>query len=207
MRCQPLRRALCNYEEIMKFVYIFIVAAVATVHIYIGWETKTSPLDFNLILLLLIPFLTFVWKDASVIKFGSKGLELEKLKSDVNKTIKHVAHGDSVDHKSINNLYKSVESNDWLKLVLSRMLMRKGLVALVPDHGLGVSPSLNKLIPMCESQGKITESEVAELERLRNITFYAEWWDGDVPTHEDWKWALETGQAVVQKLFDKQPIA
>lgn len=191
----------------MKAVYIFIVAAVAAAHIYIGWETKSSPLNFNLILLLLIPFLTFVWKDASVIKLGSKGLELEKLKSDVNKTIKNVAHGDSVDHKSIDNLYKSVEINDWLKLVLSRMLMRKGLVALVPEHDFGVSPSLNKLIPFCLNEGKITEADVIELERLRNITFYAEWWDGDVPTHEDWKWALENGQKIVQKLFDKQPIA
>jgi len=92
----------------MKIIYILIVAVVAAVHIYIGWETKISPLDFNLILLLLIPFLTLVWKDASVIKLGSKGLELERLKNDVNKTIKHVAHGNPVDHKSIDNLYKSV---------------------------------------------------------------------------------------------------
>jgi hypothetical protein len=25
-----------------------------------------------------------------------------------------------------------------------------------------------------------------ELEKLRNITYYAEWWNGDIPTSENW---------------------
>ena len=38
---------------------------------------------------------------------------------------------------------------------------------------------------MCFEAGKIKEEEMSDLERLRNVTFYAEWWDGDVPTYED----------------------
>ncbi|MBL0709894.1 MAG: hypothetical protein JJV99_02590 [Colwellia sp.] len=192
----------------MKNIYILIVAAVAGFHVYAAFDKNiSSPLDFNLILLLLIPFLTLVWKDAASIKFGSKGLELEKLKQNVNKTIKHAVHGDSIDHKSLEALFKSVETNDWLKLVLARMLMRKGLVVLKPDHGLGVSPSLSSLIKMCHSERIITEEEKANLEKLRNITFYAEWWDGDAPTHGDWKWAIVESPKIIQQLFDKQKIA
>ncbi|MEP0357365.1 hypothetical protein [Paraglaciecola sp.] len=191
----------------MKIIYILIIAAVAGFHIYAAFDPcVTSPLDFNLILLLLIPFLIFVWKDASSIKFGSKGLELEKLKQNVNKTIKHAVHGESIDHKSLETLFKSVETNDWLKLVLARMLMRKGLIVLKPDHGLGVSPSLSKLIIMCHEENKITDSEKTDLEKLRNITFYAEWWDGDAPTLGDWKWAIEKSPEIIEQLFDKQII-
>ncbi|MFY8272595.1 hypothetical protein AAEU32_00370 [Pseudoalteromonas sp. SSDWG2] len=192
--------------KFMGFLYILAIAAVAYLHVDRVIEGQKSPLDFNFILLLLIPFIIMVWKDAAVIKLGSKGLELEKLKRDVNQTIKHVAHGDVIDHKSLDNLYKSVDANDWLKLVLTRMLMRKGLAALVPEHEFGFSPSLSKLIPQCLAEGKILEEESLKLEKLRNITFYAEWWDGDVPTNEDWQWALENGQKIVQRLFDKQPI-
>jgi hypothetical protein len=192
----------------MKIIYILIIAVVAGFHIYAAFdEAVTSPLDFNLILLLLIPFLTLVWKDAASIKFGSKGLELEKLKKNVDKTIKHAVHGDSIDHKSLETLFKSVEANDWLKLVLARMLMRKGLVALSPDHNFGPSPSLAKLIPMCFEAGKISAQEKENIEKLRNITFYAEWWAGDAPTHEEWKWAIEKSPEIIHTLFDKQPIA
>jgi hypothetical protein len=192
----------------MKNFYILIVTLVAGFHIFAAFDEKTvSPLNFNLILLLLIPFLIYVWKDAASIKFGSKGLELEKLKKDVDNTIKHAVQGESIDHKSLETLFKSVEANDWLKLVLARMLMRKGLVDLVPVHNLGPSPSLNKLIPMCLESGKISTQERESLEKLRNITFYAEWWAGDTPTHEEWKWAIENSPNIIQNLFDKQPIA
>lgn len=187
---------------------MLIIAVVSGFHMYAAFDVNIkSPLDFNLILLLLIPFLTIVWKDASSIKFGSKGLELEKLKQNVNKTIKHAVHGDSIDHKSLDTLFKSVETNDWLKLVLARMLMRKGLVILKSNHDLGVSPSLSKLIKMCYEEKKITEIERNDLEKLRNITFYAEWWDGDAPSHGDWKWAITESPKIIQLLFDKQKIA
>ena len=113
----------------MKLTYILIIAVVAGFHIYAAFDPRgTSPLDFILILLLLIPFLRLVWKDAASIKFGTKGLELEKLKKNVNKTIKHAVHGESINHKSLETLFKSVETDEWLKLVLARMLMKKGLI-------------------------------------------------------------------------------
>jgi hypothetical protein len=70
-----------------------------------------------------------------------------------------------------------------MTLVLARMLMRQGLVCLVPDHSFGVSPSLSKLIALCSEDELISDDLKVELERLRHITFYAEWWDGDIPTH------------------------
>ena len=192
----------------MKIIYVLIISIVAVVHIYTGFDVKvTSPLDSNLILLLLIPFLILAWEDAERIKFSSKGVEVEKLKQDANKTIKSVAHGDSVDRKSLETLFKSADANDWLKLVLSRMLMRKGLVAVIPEHNLGSSPSLAVLIERCFKEGKITSQEKEDLEKLRAITYYAEWWTGDVPTHEEWNWAIENSPAVIQKLYDKQAIA
>lgn len=190
----------------MKLTYIAIIAIVAGVHIYIGFKNNISPLNFNLILLLLLPFLIFVWKDAASIKFGTKGLELEKLKKDVNKTIKHAVHGKNIDQSSIELLFKSVQANDWLKLVLARMLMRKGLVILQPNHGLGSAPSLEELILVCFETGQLDEMEKNDLEKLRDITYYAEWWDGDVPTYESWNWGIAHSPLIIQKLFDKQPI-
>lgn len=190
----------------MKIPYIILISVISIFHIYISLINNISPLNFNLILLLLIPFLILVWKDASSIKFGSKGLELEKLKKEVDTTIKHAVRDDTIDHKSLEILFKSAEANDWLKLVLARMLMRKSLVALLPDHNLGMSPSLNKLISMYFDSGKISQNEKDDLDKLRRITFYAEWWTGDVPTHEEWKWAIENSLLIIQSLFNKQPI-
>ena len=52
--------------------------------------------------------------------------------------------------------------------------MRKGLVMLHPEHTLGPSPSLSKLIVQCQQAGKITQDEAEKLEKLRDVTFYAE---------------------------------
>ncbi|MCK5110363.1 MAG: hypothetical protein KAQ94_02495 [Arcobacteraceae bacterium] len=191
----------------MNIFYMIIIAVLTLVHIDIGITNRVSPIDFTLILLLLIPFLTIVWKDASKIKFGSNGLELEKEKANIDKTIKNVVQGDSIDHKSIETLFNSVQTNDWLKLVLSRMLMRKGLVTLLPNHSFGDSPSLTKLIDSALELEKISSDEKDELEKLRNITYYAEWWGGDAPKREEWKWAISNCKQIIEKLFDKQLIA
>jgi hypothetical protein len=191
----------------MKILYILLIAVVAGFHLYIGWKNDTSPLNFNLILLLLIPFLTIAWKDASSIKFGAKGIELEKLKKDVDKTIKDAVHSKHIDRKSLETLFKSAQANDWLKLVLTRMLMRKGLTSLLPNHGFGKNPSLKNLIDLYIEEKNITEKEELDLKKLRNITYYAEWWAGDTPTHSDWKWALDNCEKIIKNMFDKQLIA
>ena len=188
----------------MKFFYIAVIILVTIAHIIYSFKLGQSPLNANLVILLLSPLVFFLWKDASSIKLGAKGIELEKMKKEVDKTIKHAVKGHSIDTHSLETLFKSVEANEWITLVLSRMLLRKGLVALYPDHEFGPSPSLKKLISKCLELKKISQSEQVDLDKLRHITFYAEWWGGDAPTHGDWKWAIDNCQPIIQQLFDKQ---
>jgi hypothetical protein len=86
------------------------------------------------------------------------------------------------------------------------MLMRKGLSDLIPNHDLGESPSLAKLILKAESALLISTELCDDLEKLRNVSYYAEWWDGDAPTHGEWKWAIENGEKIITSLFDVQKI-
>ena len=140
-----------------------------------------SSLNLNIVNM-LSPFFSFVWKEISNLKFGKDGFEVQRLKQDVERTIQRAIHGRSIDSEALDDLFKTVELNEWMTLVLSRMLMRHGLVSLISDHGLGVSPSLNKLIPMCFDRKLLSEQERDDLEKLRNVTFFAEWWDGTKPT-------------------------
>lgn len=140
-------------------------------------------------------------------KFGKDGFAIEKLKIDVNNTIKKAAHKKAIDPKALDDLFKTVELSEWMTLVLSRMLMRQGLVCLVPDHTFGYSPSLSKLIPLCLTRGLISDEEAKNLDKLREITFYAEWWDGRAPNYGQWTWALENCKKIVRTLFEKQPIS
>jgi hypothetical protein len=188
----------------MNFIYIAVIILVTIAHLIFSFKSGQSPLNASLVILLLSPLIFFLWKDASSIKLGAKGLELEKMKNAVDKTIKHAVKGHSIDSRSLETLFKSVEANEWITLVLSRMLMRKCLVALYPEHDFGPSPSLMKLINKCFELEKISESEKDDLEKLRHITFYAEWWGGEAPTHGDWKWAISNCQSIIQQLFDKQ---
>lgn len=187
--------------------FIVSVIFIASIHIYYSIDKGESPLNLLFLILVLSPFVPYIWKEASNIKIGKNGLELERLKKDVDKTIKKAAHGNTVDPKAIDDLFKTVELNEWITLVLSRMLLRKGLVCLVPDHNLGFSPSLSRLIDLAFGNGFLSEDEKSDIEKLRNITFYAEWWDGDVPSHIEWNWALNNCKGVVKNLFEKQPIA
>lgn len=187
--------------------YIAATIFISSWHIYFSIINQESPLTVPFLILVISPFLPYIWKEGANIKLGKDGIELQRLKQDVDKTIRKAAHGKSIDPRAIDDLFKTVELNEWITLVLARMLMRQGLVCLVPDHGLGVSPSLVKLITMCYDKALITSEERDNLEKLRDITFYAEWWDGIVPTHAQWSWALENCKTIVRSLFEKQPIA
>ncbi len=187
--------------------FTIAVIAIAGFHCYVSLSKGESPLNWQFLLLVLSPLLALVWKDIGLLKFGHKGFEIERIKEDVNRAITKVTHGHTIDSKSIETLFKSVELNDWLTLVLARMLMRKGLVLLHPDHGLGPSPSLDKLIKLAAEHDTISEQELEELERLRDVTFYAEWWGGRAPIRSDWKWALQNAKSVIERLFDKQKLS
>ena len=187
--------------------YIAAVILVASLHVYFSFVKGDSPLSIAFLILILSPFAPFAWQEASKIKLGKDGFELERLKKDVDQTIKKAVHGKAIDPRALDDLFKTVELNEWVTLVLARMLMRQGLVCLASDHDLGASPSLRKLIALCFARGLLSEEERDELERLRNVTFYAEWWGGEPPTYGDWIWALDNCKAIVRGLFEKQHIS
>lgn len=187
--------------------YILAATFIASSHIYFSIQKSESPLNLLLIVILLVPFIPYIWKEISSIKFSKDGLELQRLKVDVDKTIKRAVHGKGIPPSALEDLFKTTELNEWLTLVLARMLMRQGLVCLVPDHNLGVSPSLKVLLEIAKNKNIISDTEVRELEELRDITFYAEWWGGNTPTHEQWEWAILNCKRIVRGLFAKQPIA
>jgi hypothetical protein len=183
-----------------------LVSVTVLAHLYFSFANDISPLTWHLVLLLFSPFIFFVWKDASSIKLTTKGFELEKLKAGVEKTIKKAITTHKIDSNSLNELFISVESNEWIKLVLARMLMRKGLSALVTSSDMGDTPSIQKLIEQCRDEKKLSTQDIEEIEKLRNVTFYAEWWSGNPPTVEDWSWALNNCQSIIEKIYNKQLI-
>ena len=186
--------------------YIGAVIFISAWHVYFSILKKETPLSIPFLILLISPFITYIWKEVSNVKLGKDGFEVQRLKQDVERTIQRAIHGRGIDPNALDDLFKTVELNAWITLVLARMLMRQGLVSLVPDHGLGPSPSLNKLIPLCFSRNLISTQEQDDLEKLRNITFYAEWWDGTKPTYSDWEWALSNCKRIIRDLFGKQTI-
>lgn len=186
---------------------MFLATFIAALHIYYSIQKSESPLNALLIIVLLVPFIPSIWKEVENIKLSKDGLELQRLRHDVDRTIKRAVHGKGIPPSALDDLFKTTELNEWLTLVLARMLMRQGLVCLVPNHNLGDSPSLTGLLEKAKNRNLITDIEFDELERLRNITFYAEWWEGDAPTHEQWEWALLNCKRIVRCLVAKQPIA
>lgn len=140
-------------------------------------------------------------------KIKHKDTELEFLSREANESLAKAARGD--DHNlNIDAIFETVKLNQWATLIMARMLMRKGLVELVgPNHGFGASPSLEKLLAHDRTKTLLPESLIDELERLREITYFAEWWGGRVPSKADWKWAVANCKRIIQSLFDLQPIA
>jgi hypothetical protein len=155
--------------------YIFGIVFLSALHTYFSILKGNSPISWELLLLFLSPFLFYAWKDVQNIKFGKEGLEFEKSKK-VNEYISKAMHGKYLSKQVLDSIFESVAANEWAKLVLARMLMRKGLVAISPsDHGLGDSPSLLKLIELNIKNGCLMQEDASDLERLREITFFAEW--------------------------------
>ncbi|MBP1145769.1 hypothetical protein JOE33_002692 [Pseudomonas sp. PvP027] len=187
--------------------YVIAIIFVGAWHIYLSIIEGKTPLSMLFIILIMSPFLPYVWKEISNVKLSKDGISLEKLKADVDNTIKKATHRKAIDPKALDDLFKTVELNEWMTLVLARMLMRQGLVCLVPAHGLGPSPSLIKLIPLCLQENLISSEEADNLDKLREITFYAEWWNGRAPSHGQWRWALDNCKLIVHALFERQPIA
>ena len=108
---------------------------------------------------------------------------------------------------NIEAIFKTVKLNEWATLIISRMLVRKGLTTIAgTNQSLGLAPSLQDLLAICREKGVLPADLDRDLERLRNVTYFAEWWQGRVPTRDEWKWALDNCRRVVQALFDLQPV-
>ena len=130
------------------------------------------------------------------------------MSKEANESLAKAAHGGYVGTLNIDAIFETVKLNEWATLIMSRMLMRKGLVEVVgPNHSFGASPSLDKLIKHCEESSLVPNDLLADLERLREVTFFAEWWNGRAPTKGEWKWALANCKSIIERLFDLQAVA
>ena len=87
------------------------------------------------------------------------------------------------------------------------MLMRKGLIEIVKNQSFGDAPSLEKLIKYCKDYSLVPKDQLDDLERLREVTYFAEWWKGRVPTRGEWKWAVANCKSIIMQLFDLQDVA
>ncbi|ARU54614.1 hypothetical protein OLMES_0511 [Oleiphilus messinensis] len=193
----------------MNWKFIAPLFIVLGFHVYVSLDSGSSPLTWNAVILLFYPFLYNAWRDAANIKLTTKGIEIEKLRTKIDATIKKTIAESKIDSKSIDELFESVEINDWLTLVLARMLLRKGLLYLIPlDHEIRKldTPSISQLIAVCDEHQLISKADLEGIEKLRDITFYAEWWSGTVPSQGDWRWAIENCRVIVMMIFDKHKI-
>jgi hypothetical protein len=91
--------------------YTFAVIFVCACHVYFSISAEESPLTILFFLVMLSPFLPIVWKEISNIKLDKDGISLEKLKIDVDRTIKRAAHQKSIDPNALDDLFKTVELN------------------------------------------------------------------------------------------------
>lgn len=188
----------------MRF-YLFFIVAIAILHIYFSFLENKSPLNVQFLILIAIPYFIYIWKEVSRLKIGKDSIEIEKLKQNVNEVIKRFSHKKIFHPNDINDLFRTVESNEWMTLILARMLIRNGLISLLPNHRFGSCPEIYSLISTCFDKKIITKEEKDDLERLRDITFYAEWWwSKNPPTYSDWKWALDNSKRIIYNLLEKQ---
>lgn len=135
------------------------------------------------------------------LKYGEFAIEFQAEKS--NKVMRRISAKKVVTPKDIDAVFEAVKHNEWATLVIARMLMRRGLMAMV-DTPANEDPSLLKMLPRAE--GKLGNDLKDKLERLRAVTYYAEWWRGDTPTGEQWQWAVENAKSLIEQLFGKLPI-
>ena len=140
-------------------------------------------------------------------KIKHKDTELEFLSKEANDSLAKAARGEDGD-LNIDAIFETLKLNEWATLIMARMLMRKGVVELVdPKHAFGPSPSLEKLLEHGRKNNLLPADVIDELERLREITYFVEWWRGRAPTKGDWKWAVANCKRIIQSLFDLHPIA
>ncbi|QWT22100.1 hypothetical protein KPL74_08845 [Bacillus sp. NP157] len=102
-------------------------------------------------------------------------------------------------------VFDTIKSNEWATVVLARMLLRKGLLALGgADGSTSASTGLEQMIAKVAVDRNLPPLLVAELNRMRNATHYAEWWQGTPPKQGEWTWAVANARRVVGDLFNEQ---
>ena len=138
-----------------------------------------------------------------VFKFKYKDAELEFIAKEANNSLYRLAHGRDFGDAHIDAIFESVKFNDWATLVMARMLMRKGLLIVLGSNApQSDSPKLEEMIQICLNQNHLPLALLQKLERLREVTYYAEWWSGRRPTISEWKWAVQHCREIVKELYD-----
>ncbi|WP_028874506.1 hypothetical protein [Tepidiphilus margaritifer] len=192
-----------------RLTYLATIALVLGGHLYFSFTHDVSPLTPLLLLLLLMPFAPYGWAQIAKIGISHQGVVIERIKNEVRETFERVCMDRSIAPHAIDDLFTTTENNEWMTLILARMLMRYGLGRLLREQAGDLhhdDPALANAIRRCYEHRIISEAERESLEKLRRITYYAEWWQGTPPTYEEWDWAIENAKSIIRALLSKQKI-
>jgi hypothetical protein len=182
-------------------LFILLITLLSGLHIYLAFPNVNALLTWQFLALIFSPFIFLILQDMAKFKVSTDGFEFER----INKSVSKAMRGKTLNSEELESIFDSVKNNEWATLILSRMLMRKILLSIAPsDKNYGTAPSLEELIKDCKNCKRISDVDSTDLDKLRDITFFAEWWTVGEPTHSDWNWALENCVKIVKSLFDTQ---
>lgn len=134
------------------------------------------------------------------LKYGDFSIDFQAQRA--NEAMVKVSEDRPVTPEDIEAIFDAVRSNEWATLIMARMLMRRGLAAIVgPD--VGDDPSLMKMLP--KANGILGDRLERDLDRLRVVSYYAEWWKKAPPSIRDWHWAVENARRLTVELFARIP--
>jgi hypothetical protein len=139
-------------------------------------------------------------------KLKHSDTELEFLSKEANDSLARLAHDGYSGVLNIDAVFETVKFNEWATVIMGRMLLRKMLVELIKNtlhnQSLPPSPSLKDLIRIAKENNLLPSELIGNIEKLRQISYFAEWWGGDSPTHGDWKWAVRNAKPIIEAIYD-----
>lgn len=196
------------FKNIIAVLYPIVIWVFLFNYIYMHIDCDADLLSWELIFLILSPFIIVFlqdvllsWNEIIALKIGN--IEVLKKSEDLSRKI---SHGTSLSSDEIEHIFKSLEGNDWLTLLLARNLLRVGLRRITCSEYLEKHerPSLVNLITENYERGRLKDKEKQHLDKLREVTVFVEWGSKSYePKISDWSWALLNYKDILVKLFEK----
>jgi hypothetical protein len=194
----------------MKTISIGILFALAIMDVVYGIvSSQEKALSFPALLLCaLAVFLLMSDTVTKLVLSPIKGVTIENkiasLKEDAERLSVISKKSDSKALKAILHGQTNLQYSVWGELVTYRMVMRLIIRRLYEQsHGgtiLQKTPSLSGMLLGLRESGVLSDSMYAEMERIRDATFVAEWGVGDLPPDADIQWVLERGESSLSRL-------